>query len=88
MRTIELDITNIQTVKALHIYLAWKLDLPVYYGRNLDALYDLLSEYSAQLRITLHGEPAGGEMEAYLPRLCRVLEDCAQEGAIAEFMRR
>ena len=29
---------------AAHSHLAERLDLPVWYGRNLDALYDLLTE--------------------------------------------
>ena len=41
MKTIRLDVTNIGTVKALHVYLAYMLDLPDYYGRNLDALHDV-----------------------------------------------
>lgn len=85
MKTIELDITNIQTVSALHVYIAWRLNLPAYYGKNLDALHDLLGEQGAGTCIVLRGAPASDEMAAYLPRLCRMLEDCAEDGAIAGF---
>ncbi len=40
----KLDFTGITTREELHDYLARKLELPEYYGRNLDALYDCLSE--------------------------------------------
>lgn len=78
MKTIRLDISHIHTVRALHIYLAYMLDLPAHYGRNLDALHDVLSEESDSVHIVLAGEPASEEMTAYLPRLVRVMEDGAQ----------
>lgn len=78
MKTIRLDISHIHTVRALHIYLAYMLDLPAHYGRNLDALHDALSEESDRVHIVLAGEPASEEMTAYLPRLVRVMEDGAQ----------
>lgn len=79
MKKIELDITNIHTAKALHVYLAYRLDLPAYYGGNLDALYDALGEIASPVTLTLCGAPASGEMAAYLPRLTQVMEDAAQE---------
>lgn len=85
MRTIKLDISNISTVRALHIYLAYQLDLPAHYGRNLDALHDVLGEESEDMRLMLLGEPASEEMAAYLPRLVRVLED--SENAHVHFER-
>ena len=30
MKTVKMDITNIVTVRALHVYLAYVLDLPAY----------------------------------------------------------
>ena len=75
MKTIKLDISNISTVRALHIYLAYQLDLPAHYGRNLDARHDVLGEESEDMSLMLVGEPASEEMAAYLPRLVRVLED-------------
>lgn len=86
MRRIELDVRCIHTVKALHVYLAYKLDLPVHYGCNLDALYDVLSTESEQAEITLKGPAAAGsEIESYLPRLISVFEDCAQENSRIAF---
>ncbi len=87
MKTIKLDITNIQTVKALHIYLAWKLGFPAYYGKNLDALHDLLGECDEPTQILLTGEAASEEMTAYLPRVERVLDDCAEENAYLHYER-
>ena len=80
MRTVELDIRRIHTVRALHIYLRYMLRLAPHYGGNLDALHDLLCEESEPTRIVLRAEGAlSAEMAAYLPRLRRVLEDAAQE---------
>ena len=87
MKTIELNITHIHTVRALHIYLAYMLELPPYYGRNLDALHDLLCENSEALRIVLAGEASGDEMKAYLPRLECVLMDCAEENGSLVYLR-
>lgn len=79
MSRIELDVRNIATVKALHIYLAYRLDLPAHYGMNLDALHDMLSAESRDTALCLIGTgEAQGELAAYMPRLVRVLEDAAQ----------
>ena len=78
MKTITLDITNIETVRALHIYLQYMLDLPEYYGRNLDALYDCLTDVSEPTRIILHTKGVRGEMTAYLPRFMQVLSDASE----------
>lgn len=80
MKTITLDVSHIHTKKALHIYLQYMLELPAHYGRNLDALYDVLSEQSEEMRIVLAGvQHAQGELTAYMPGLLEVLEDAAQE---------
>ena len=80
MKTIVLDVSNIQTKKALHIYLQYMLDLPAHYGRNLDALHDVLAAESEPMRIVLCGaQHAQGELTAYMPSLLEVLEDAAQE---------
>jgi len=87
MKKIRLDITHISTVRALHIYLAYMLDLPQHYGKNLDALHDVLCEESRTVFLMLAGEPASDEMQAYLPRLMQVMRDSAQENAHVSFER-
>ena len=42
----------------------------------------MLGEISDQTRIVLTGQPASGEMAAYLPRLVRVFADAAQENGM------
>lgn len=87
MKTIRLDVKNIRTVKALHIYLAYMLELPVYYGRNLDALHDVLGDICEPLRVELSGVAGSDEMKAYLPRLERVFEDSAEENNWLSYVR-
>ena len=87
MKMIRLEIDHICTVRALHIYLAYKLNLPAYYGKNLDALHDVLGEMSEDAKIVLMGMPASEEMAAYAPRLERVLSEAAQENAHICFER-
>ena len=56
----------------LHTQLAESLDFPCWYGRNLDALHDCLTDLTEDLTITL--------IEPFrLPGLLHVLEDCAEE---------
>ena len=56
-----------------HEILARELDFPPYYGRNLDALHDCLTDLSADTVIIL-AESANAD-----PRLIAVLRDAAEE---------
>ena len=78
MKTITLDITNIETVRALHIYLQYMLDFPSYYGKNLDALYDCLTDIGEETKLVVRAQGVRKETAAYMPKLTRVLEDAAQ----------
>lgn len=81
MRQILIDCNHISSVKALHIYLQQVMDLPEYYGRNLDALHDVLTEIAQPTELVLNAsEPQlSDEMKGFVPRLVRVLKDAAQE---------
>lgn len=79
MRTVTLDVRCIHTPAALQIYLQYALDLPRHYGRNLDALYDVLGEIDEPTRIVLIADQnPTPEMAAYLPRVERVFSDAAK----------
>lgn len=80
MKTITLDLAHMQSVPALHNYLRSVLALPVYYGANLDALYDCLTELDAATEFVV---PAAIADEAHLgwygEQLLQVLQDAAEE---------
>ena len=44
MKTVTLALARMQSIRQLHKYLRAELELPDYYGENLDALYDCLTE--------------------------------------------
>lgn len=54
MKQITLACTGLETKDALHAALAEALDFPDWYGGNLDALYDCLTDLDdpVQLRLT------------------------------------
>ena len=80
MKKITLDLAHMQSVPALHNYLRSVLALPVYYGANLDALYDCLTELDAATELVV---PASIADEAHLgwygEQLLQVLQDAAEE---------
>ena len=80
MRSILLDCSAIQDRETLHRTLAAALALPEWYGGNLDALYDCLTDLGEETELHLRRfgtleEALGG----YARSLRRVLEDAAGE---------
>lgn len=75
---IELDGREMRDRAATHDYLKEQLHLPDYYGRNLDALYDLLTECGEERTILLNHKD---EMETQLGRYAEALLDTFQVAA-------
>ena len=78
MRKIVLDIEKMRSLPMLHKYLHTALALPEYYGANLDALYDCLTEMSEPTELVVPKKVAD---EAYLgwygQQFLQMLEDAA-----------
>ena len=53
MKNIELDFKDLYTPRQIHEYIAEKLDFPGYYGKNLDALYDCLTDICEETEIRI-----------------------------------
>lgn len=53
MRKIELDFKELFTPRQIHEYIAEKLDFPDYYGKNLDALYDCLTDICEDTEVSI-----------------------------------
>ena len=51
--TVILDGCMMADRTTLHEYLKTQLSLPSYYGKNLDALYDLLTEINTSVKIEI-----------------------------------
>ena len=71
-----LDMKRVGSPEAAHAYLQRALVFPDYYGKNLDALYDLLSVWDRPAAFVLR-LPETGDMAAYGQRLRRVFRDAA-----------
>ena len=74
MKRVELIASQLVDQKALHDVLARELELPEWYGRNLDALYDCLTELR-DVELVLIDWPD----EGYLSRVRRVIVAAAWE---------
>jgi RNAse (barnase) inhibitor barstar len=69
--------------ESLHALLRIKLSLPEDCGKNLDAVYDLLTDPGKDRIITLkHEELLKERLGDYAERFLRMLEDAAQSGHV------
>ena len=80
MRKITLDIERMRSLPMLHKYLHTALALPEYYGANLDALFDCLTELAEPTELVVPRQVAD---EAYLgwygQQFLQMLQDAAEE---------
>ncbi|WP_459827388.1 barstar family protein [Campylobacter concisus] len=56
MKSVILDAKKMLAKEKMHEYFAKKFDLPEYYGKNLDALFDCLCEINEPTLIRLKNE--------------------------------
>ncbi len=76
MEFIIIDGRRMTSVEQTHEYLAKTLRLPPYYGRNLDALHDCLTDLSRDVWIVLiNGDLMDEALGEYAGKLRRVLLD-------------
>lgn len=53
MANIILDGKKMATKEMAHLYIKWELKATEYHGKNLDALWDVLSTYDESINISL-----------------------------------
>lgn len=76
MESIILDGEKMISRREAHDHLAQQLELPEYYGRNLDGLYDLLTEREGPTRILIrHGDTLLSWLGEYGKDLVQTLLD-------------
>lgn len=74
---IELDASKMDNRKVAHTYLQEMLDFPEYYGKNLDALYDCLTELDETEVRFFNLENA----DPYFEKVLRVFRDAAKRNS-------
>jgi len=75
-----IDGEALESRRALHDALARQLALPEWYGRNLDALFDCLTDLHERTEIrVIHGEELRRRLGGYAGKLLQVLHEAADE---------
>lgn len=86
--TVVIDGSNIKDKASLHVLLKQQCKFPEYYGNNLDALYDVLTDRTEPLEIILeHGEELKELLCGYGEAFIETLEDAAASSALFTFKR-
>ena len=69
-----------KTREKAHAHIARRLSFPAYYGKNLDALHDLLTERSGDTEIVIKGSRKLSEaMDGYGQSIIDTMLDAAEE---------
>ena len=77
MKNVIIDCEKLLHRKEVHLYLAQMLDFPDYYGKNLDALFDCLTDMEECI-VVLKDESALYQTDNYGTKVLKVLEEAAQ----------
>lgn len=85
MKELNIVSSEFYTPEDLQEYIKSGLDFPDYYGGNLSALYDCLTECTEQLVLEFDMDSfANEEMKNYMRKMLKVCEDAVEENELLE----
>lgn len=80
MESIILDGNKMKTIDSTHSYIKKTLKIQDYYGKNLDALWDMLTSIGHPVFIQLkHFDTVYSNLGDYANKLCQVFMDASVE---------
>ena len=86
MKKIVLDCKEMTSQEKAHEYIMKKMNFPNYYGKNLDALYDILSTYDKEVYIKfINTESLTEALGEYGTFLIDVFKDAEEENKKIKF---
>ena len=86
MKQVTLNGKKMTDRNSAHVYIASKLGFPEYYGKNLDALFDCVSEFCLDKYIRFsHFDEAKKNLGDYADKLCTVFFDIADTNPRIKF---
>jgi len=75
-----IDGNSVTSMEDIHASLARQLEFPEWYGGNLDALHDCLTDFHEDVDLSIvHPEALFERLGSAYVRLTRVLSDAAEE---------
>lgn len=77
MKKVVIDCEKLRQKEQAHLYLAEVFDFPDYYGKNLDALFDCLTELG-ECTIFLENENTLNQADSYGMKVLKALEEATQ----------
>lgn len=85
MQEVTIKVSEFDTVEEIHEYLVEELEFPAYYGKNLSALYDVLTDLSEDVRIIMDlSGTADEELLEEAEKMVEVMEDASEENEYLE----
>ena len=79
MRKVSINLVSVPDRSTIHDKLQEKLELPDYYGRNLDALHDCLTEISEDTCIGLYEPGEISQIGSYIKLMNQVFQQAEEE---------
>ncbi|MGI6070789.1 MAG: barstar family protein [Blautia sp.] len=79
MQEICIEGSSFSTIEEIHEFLQNEMDFPEYYGGNLSALYDMLTDLCEETKVSIDLKGSTLNIREYLERMGQVLSDAQEE---------
>jgi RNAse (barnase) inhibitor barstar len=77
---VHLDFSQITSEEEFHDYIRNKLSFPIYYGKNLDAFWDCITEITEEMEIEIKGlESLSPALRSDIESYIELIKACIDE---------